>query len=106
MESVKEANLILEETLKEVSKLKKDHIVEVKALTKPPMGCVVILGGLVILCTDMMKKKGGSIIMRNIEGSMGKKEEDWFATAKRFVIDNPNEIKEYMINEFDKEHIP
>jgi dynein heavy chain len=49
-ESVREANLILEETLKEVSKLKKDHIVEVKALTKPPEACVVILGALSILC--------------------------------------------------------
>jgi hypothetical protein len=55
----------------------------------------------------MLKKKGGTVLMKVIEGNtMNKKEEDWFGTAKRFIIDNPNEIKEYMLNEFDKEHIP
>lgn len=49
VKSVEDANKILDETLIEVSKLKKDHLVEVKSLTSPPSACTVILGGMTIL---------------------------------------------------------
>jgi dynein heavy chain len=51
-----------------VKKLKKDHLNEIKALTSPPVAIKVILGGIVILLTDQIKKSGGSIIIKNIEG--------------------------------------
>lgn len=79
-----EANKSLEVTLQEVSKLNKDHLVEIKALPNPPRACVVILGGMVVLLTDKIKKMGGEIIMKNVEGQIGKKEEDFFSTAKKY----------------------
>jgi len=66
--SVEEANKSLQITLLEVSKLKKDHLVEVKSLPNPPKACVVVMGGMVILLQDYIKKTGGEIIMKNIEG--------------------------------------
>lgn len=79
---MQDANERLEATLEEVRKLKKDHLVEVKSLPNPPMAAVVILGGVCIMLLDEIKKKGGDIEMRKVEGSLTKKEEDWFATAK------------------------
>lgn len=52
---VERANIELEATLQEVSKLKKDHIVEVKSLVAPPKAVKVILGGVVILLQDWIK---------------------------------------------------
>lgn len=67
-QSVEEANRSLEATLAEVSKLKKDHLVEVKSLPNPPRACVIILGGMVCLLADVIKKGGGEILMRPVEG--------------------------------------
>jgi dynein heavy chain len=33
---VKDANQLLEETLKNISKLKKEHLIEIKSLGSPP----------------------------------------------------------------------
>lgn len=41
--------------------------------------------------------------MKNIEGSIGKKEEDYFTTAKKYLLDNPNELKDIMLVHFKKE---
>jgi len=62
--------------------LKKDHLVEIKSLTNPPRAVKVVLGGVVTLQLDNIRKAGGNIITKNIEGSLGKKEEDFFETAK------------------------
>ncbi len=59
----------LELAVAEVKKLKKDHIVEVKALKNPPSACVVILGGMCILLLDKLKELGcPDIIKKNEEG--------------------------------------
>ena len=58
LDAVRDANIMLEKTLEEVRKLKKDHLVEVKSLKTPPKACVVILGGMSILMQDELKKKG------------------------------------------------
>lgn len=60
--------MLLEVTLQEVQKLKKDHLVEIKSLGQPPKPVRVILGGVVILNIDTVKKNGGDIIMKIMEG--------------------------------------
>jgi dynein heavy chain len=87
-----------------VSKLKKDHIVEVKSLPNPPRACVIILGGMVILLQDKIKNMGGDIIIRNVEGQIGKKEEDYFNTAKKYLLNDPKELLD-MLRLYDKDNI-
>jgi dynein heavy chain, axonemal len=70
--AVQDANEKLDLTLEEVKKLKKDHIVEVKSLSNPPIAVHIILGGTCILLLDEIKKKGGDIEMRKVEGSLTK----------------------------------
>lgn len=94
----------MEVTLAEVFKLKKDHLVEVKALPNPPRACITVLGGMVVMLADYIKDAGGEIIMRNIEGSFGKKEEDFFATAKKYFLNDPKELLETLLN-YKKETI-
>lgn len=70
-----EANASLEITLAEVKKLKKDHLNEIKALANPPNVIRVVLGGIVILLQDSIKRAGGQIVVKTNDG---KKEEDYF----------------------------
>ena len=102
--SVAEANKTLEETLIEVSKLKKDHLVEVKSLPNPPSACITIIGGMTILLQDTLKEKGGAIIVRNVEGQIGKKEDDYFNTAKKWLLADPKELLDLLMN-YKKENI-
>lgn len=80
-----EANAKLEETLAEVKKLKKDHLNEIKNLPNPPVAIKVTLAGVVILCQEAIKKQGGQIIIKNVDG---KKEEDYFETAKKYLLND------------------
>jgi dynein heavy chain len=57
--AVAEANESLETTLLEVQKLKKEHLIELKSMTTPPVAVRVTMGGVVILLSDSIKKKGG-----------------------------------------------
>jgi dynein heavy chain len=59
------------------------------------------LGGIVILLQDKIKQSGGQIIIKNIEG---KKEEDYFETAKKYLL---NDVVTLMKNltEYEKENI-
>jgi dynein heavy chain, axonemal len=65
---VAEANASLEITLAEVKKLKKDHLNEIKALANPPNVIRVVLGGIVILLQDSIKRAGGQIVIKTVEG--------------------------------------
>ena len=103
--AVSEANISLEATLAEVQKLKKDHLVEIKSLTNPPKAVRVTLGAVVILNQDTVRKKGGQIITKNIEGTFGQKEEDYFETAKRFLLNDSKELLD-MLKNYDREAIP
>ena len=69
----------------EVQKLKKDHLVEVKSLPSPPKAVKVVLGGIVILNMDYIKKNGGQLIIKKVEGTLNTKEEDYFETAKKYI---------------------
>lgn len=63
-----DANRTLEQTILEVRKLKKEHLVEIKSLGSPPSAVKVTLAGVVILMTDYIKSNGGEIIMTMKEG--------------------------------------
>ena len=60
-----------------------------------------MLGGIVILLQDKIKAVGGQIIIKTVEG---KKEEDYFETAKRYLL---NDVSSLMKNltEYEKENI-
>ena len=66
--AVAQANETLEVTLAEVKKLKKEHLNEIKALSNPPLVIRVVLGGVVILLQDNIKKNGGQIIIKTTDG--------------------------------------
>ena len=81
---VAEANESLERTLKEVQLLKKEHLVEIGAFRNPADVIRIVCQAMVILLIDHIKAIGGDIIIKNIPGAIGKKEEDYFDTARRF----------------------
>lgn len=58
---------------------------EIKALTNPPSVIRVVLGGVVILLQDRLKANGAQIIIKNVDG---KKEEDYFETAKKYLLND------------------
>ncbi len=98
-----DANKMLEATLKEVEKLKKEHLVEIKSLPNPPKAVKVTMAGVVILNIDSIKKMGGNIIMKNLD--LGKKEEDYFETAKKYLLNDPKELLD-MLKNYDRDNIP
>ena len=55
-EKVSEANAKLAESLKAVSMLKTDHLVEMKALKAPPKTTAIVLGGCVVFFQDIILK--------------------------------------------------
>lgn len=96
----------MEKTLEEVQKLKKEHLVEIKSLGSPPEAVKVTLAGVVILTQDRIRKNGGDIIMTAKDGQMGgKKEENYFETAKRYLLNDTRELLELLMT-YDKDTIP
>lgn len=74
---------------------------EIKAFTNPAIVIRVVLGGIVILLQDKIKAVGGQIIIKNVDG---KKEEDYFETAKKYLL---NDVTTLMkdLTEYKKENI-
>jgi len=104
-EAVADANKSLELTLKEVEKLKKEHLTEIKSLGSPPIGVKITLAGVVILLLDKIKKeKGGDIIMTADPNKMNKKEENFFETAKRYLLNDTRELLD-MLKGYDRDNI-
>jgi len=105
--AVEEANIILETTLKEVQKLKKEHLVELKSLLNPADAVRVTLGGVVILFQDHIKKDlNGEIILKPDPDpkNIGKKVEDFFETAKRYLLNDPKELLD-ILKTYDKDNV-
>lgn len=105
--AVEEANIILENTLKEVQKLKKEHLVEIKTILNPVDAVKVTLGGVVILFQDHIKKNlGGEIVMKPDPDpkALGKKIEDYFETAKKYLLNDPKELLD-ILKSYDKDNI-
>jgi dynein heavy chain, axonemal len=84
-----------------VKKLKKDHLNEIKALANPPNVIRVVLGGIVILLQDSIKRAGGQIVIKTVEG---KKEEDYFETAKKYLLNDATALMKDL-TEYKKENI-
>lgn len=84
-----------------MKKLKKEHLNEIKALANPPIVIRVVLGGIVILLQDKIKSSGGQIVIKTVDG---KKEEDYFETAKKYLL---NDVTSLMrdLTEYKKESI-
>jgi dynein heavy chain len=93
----------LEATLSKVRDLKKEHLTEIKSLSSPPEAVRVVLAGVVIMNTDHVKKVG-EIIMTNVPGQIGKKEENYFETAKRYLLTDPKELLEILMK-YDRDAI-
>jgi dynein heavy chain len=74
---------------------------EIKALANPPNVIRVVLGGIVILLQDKIKLAGGQIVIKNIDG---KKEEDYFETAKKYLLNDVTSLMK-SLTEYDKENI-
>lgn len=103
-QKVADANIILEKTLAEVKKLRKDHLVEVRSFTTPSEVVRLVCQALVILNIDSIKKKGGEITIKAVKDQIGKKEEDYFDTAKRYLLNDPKDLLE-VLDKYDKNHI-
>jgi dynein heavy chain len=88
----------LEITLAEVKKLKKDHLNEIKALANPPVVIKVVMGGIVILLQDQIKKVGGQIVIKTVDG---KKEEDFFETSKKYLLNDVTTLMK-CLTEYEK----
>ena len=84
-----------------MKKLKKEHLNEIRSLTNPPVAIKVTLTGVVILLQDAIKKVGGQIIIKNVDG---KKEEDYFETAKRYLLNDVGSLMT-LLTEYKKESI-
>lgn len=81
-EGVRTANEKLDVAVQEVKKLKKSHIDEVRSLKTPPAAALIILGAMCYLLQEELAAKGQKgIIMENVQGSLGKKEENYAKTA-------------------------
>lgn len=65
---MKEANEQLEATLLKVNDLKKEHLQEIKSFGSPPEAVRVVLMGVVILMSDIIKANGGEVIMQAVQG--------------------------------------
>lgn len=77
-----------------MKKLKKDHLNEIKALTNPPSVIRVVLGGVVILLQDRLKANNAQIVIKNVDG---KKEEDYFETAKKYLLNDVTTLMKDLI---------
>jgi dynein heavy chain len=83
--------------------LKKDHLVEVKSLANPPEAVRVVLAAVVILLTDHIKRVG-EIIITAVKDQIGKKEENYFLTAKSFLLNDPKELLSVLMS-YDRNSI-
>ena len=77
-----------------MKKKKKDHLNEIKALTNPPSVIRVVLGGVVILLQDRLKANNAQIVIKNVDG---KKEEDYFETAKKYLLNDVTTLMKDLI---------
>lgn len=54
----------------------------------------MVLGGVVILLQDRLKVNGAQIIIKNVDG---KKEEDYFETAKKYLLNDVTTLMKDLI---------
>ncbi len=54
----------------------------------------MVLGGVVVLLQDKLKANGGQIVIKNVDG---KKEEDYFETAKKYLLNDVTTLMKDLI---------
>lgn len=104
---VAEANILLNETLEEVKKLEIKNLVELKSMNNPPDACKCTLGGVVMLTMDYIKEQGGAMIMMPDPDpkAYGKKIDDYFNTAKKYLLAEPQKLLDLLLKQYNKENI-
>lgn len=71
----------------------------------PPAAANIILGAMCYLLQDELAAKGQKgIIMENVPGQIGKKEENYFKTAM-IMFNSPDELLNILKKTYDKENI-
>ena len=80
-----------------VNLIEDKHITEVRSLNNPPLACRVILGGAVIMFLDYIRdeKKGKMITKADPDNPYAKKQNDYFVTAKTYLLSEP---KQFLVN--------
>jgi len=61
-----------------------------------------VLGAVVLLNLDTLRKNGGDIIIKILD--LNKKEEDYFETAKKYLLNDPKDLLDLLKN-YDKDNI-
>ncbi len=61
-----------------------------------------MLGAVVLLNLDTLRKNGGDIIIKILD--LNKKEEDYFETAKKYLLNDPKDLLDLLKN-YDKDNI-
>ena len=54
----------------------------------------MVLGGVVVLLQDRLKANGGQIVIKNVDG---KKEEDYFEKAKKYLLNDVTTLMKDLI---------
>ena len=70
-------------------------------MANPPVVIKVVMGGIVILLQDQIKKVGGQVVIKTVDG---KKEEDYFETSKKYLLNDVTTLMK-SLTEYDKENI-
>lgn len=63
-------------------------------MANPPSVIRVVLGGVVILLQDKLKANNAQIVIKNVDG---KKEEDYFETAKKYLLNDVTTLMKDLI---------
>ena len=76
---------------------------EIKSFTNPSDVIVIVLQAVIILVLDKIKEKGGDIQTKI--NAAGKKEEDYFGTAKAYLLNDPKDLLEILLIKFNRDAI-
>lgn len=87
-----------------VNELQKNHLDEIRSLGQPPEIIKLVLASVVILNEALFKDKGG-IIMTPVPNQIGKKEENYFQTAKQYLLNDTKLLRIILVEKFDRESI-
>lgn len=80
---------------------------EIKSLGNPPNAVKVTLAGIVILNMNYIRKLGGDVLIsttRDEKTNQLIKSENYFETAKRFLLQSPDQLLQILLN-YDKSQV-
>lgn len=94
----------MQEALKNVSKIKKEHLSELKSLNAPPAILKLTLTALVIMYLDQIRERGGELLYTVADPATKRKEENYVETGKKYLLNDTKELIEILIT-FEKNGI-